>query len=142
MIQQAHKNNKDWFDPNLKNVFKKFNFPFYFMDFETITQGVPLIENTQPYEALPFQWSVHKWESIDKEIDDGKSFLKFTDQDIERQFVETLLEAVGDNGTIFAHNAKWVEIRILNFQVSQQFRDQGQTERLFIIMQQKKRIDC
>lgn len=114
IIQQAHKNNKDWFDPNLKNVFKKFNFPFYFMDFETITQGVPLIKNTQPYEALPFQWSVHKWESIDKEIDDGKSFLKFTDQDIERQFVETLLEAVGDNGTIFAHNAKWVEIRILN----------------------------
>lgn len=114
IIQQAHKNNKDWFEPNLKNIFKKFNFPFYFIDFETITQGVPLIENTQPYEPMPFQWSVHKWESADKQIDDGKSFLKFTDQDIERQFVKTLLEAVGENGTIFAHSAQSVEIKILN----------------------------
>jgi len=114
IIQQAHKNNKNWFDPKLKNIFKKFNFPFYFMDFETIMQGVPLIENTQPYEAMPFQWSVHKWETADKEIDDGKSFLKFSDQDIERQFVETLLEAVGKNGTIFAHFANGVEIKILN----------------------------
>ena len=114
IIQQAHKNNKDWFDLNLKNIFKKFIFPYYFMDFETIMQGVPLIENTQPYEAVPFQWSVHKWESAGKKIDDGKSFLKFTDQDIERQFVETLLDAVGETGTIFAHSAKGVEIKILN----------------------------
>ncbi len=114
IIQEAHKNNKDWFDPNLKNIFKKFSFPFYFMDFETIMQGVPLIENTNPYEAVPFQWSVHKWESIDKELDNGKSFLKFADQDIERQFVETLLEAVGKKGTIFAHSAKGAELKILN----------------------------
>ena len=46
---------------------------------------------------------------IDKEIDEGKSFLKFTDQDIERQFVETLLEAVGKKGTIFAHSANSVK---------------------------------
>ena len=64
---------------------------------------------------MPFQWSVHKWESIDKEIDkEGKSFLKFKDQDIERKFIEGLLEAVGENGTIFAHSAKSVEISILD----------------------------
>ena len=83
------------------------------MDFETIMQGVPLIKGTKPYEAVPFQWSVHKWLSKDKPVDSGKSFLKFDDQDIERKFIETLIKAVGDKGTIFAHNAKATEIKIL-----------------------------
>ena len=113
IIQLAHKKNKPWFNPNIKEVFKKFTFPFYFMDFETAGQVVPIIKGTTPYYPLPFQWSVHKWESEDKELDKGKNFLKFNDQDIERQFIETLLEAVGSVGTIFAHSAKSVEIKTL-----------------------------
>ena len=113
IIQDADKNKEPWFGPNLKNVFKEFSFPFYFMDFETIMQGVPIIKGTQPYYPLPFQWSVHKWESIDKEINKGESFLKFKDQDIERQFIESLLKAVGENGTVFVHQASF-EKKILN----------------------------
>ena len=115
IIQAAHKCNKPWFSKELKNVIKEFNFPYYFMDFEYVNQGVPIIKGTQPYYRLPFQWSVHKWESIDKKIkpSDEKPFLEFDDQDIERKFVESLLKAVGENGTIFAHNAVPVEISIL-----------------------------
>ena len=40
-------------------------------------------------------------------------FLKFNDQDIERQFIESLLKALGEKGTIFAHNATGTEIKIL-----------------------------
>ena len=113
IIQDAHKNNEPWHNPNLKGDFEKFSFPFYFMDFETVMQGVPIIKGTQPNYPLPFQWSVHKWESLDKEINDGESFLKFKDHDIERQFIESLLKAVGKNGTIFAHSAQGTEIRTL-----------------------------
>jgi len=115
IIQECHKKNKPWHNvENLKDIFNKFDFPFYFMDFEYVMQGVPIIKGTQPYYQLPFQWSVHKWESRDKKINDGESFLKFKDQDIERQFIESLLKAVGENGTIFAHNSELVEIKILN----------------------------
>ena len=113
IIQTAHKKNKIWINPNLKNVLKDFKFPMYFMDFETIGQVVPIIKGTKPYYPLPFQWSVHKWPSKDKPVDNGKSFLKFDDQDIERQFIETLIKAVGYTGTILAHNAKGTEIKIL-----------------------------
>ena len=113
IIKDAHKNDKDFIDTDLKNLFKKFTFPFYFMDFETIMQGVPLIKGTKPYEAVPFQWSVHRWESIDKEIDKGKFFLKFTDQNIEKEFAETLIETLGKKGTIFAHSGDSVEVKIL-----------------------------
>ena len=114
IIQEAHKNNKTYFNPNLKNIIKEFNFPFYFMDFETAVQVVPVIKGTTPYYQLPFQWSVHKWESEDKKVNKGESFLKFSDQNIERQFIETLLKSVGEKGTIFAHHAKGVEIKTLN----------------------------
>jgi len=106
-IQDAHKNNNSWISKDLKNVFKDFSFPFYFIDFETVNQGVPIIKGTQPYYPLPFQWSVHKWESKDKEIklNDAVSFVDFENQNIEREFIKKLLKSVGETGTIFAHNA-------------------------------------
>ena len=113
IIQDAHKNNKDWFGKDLKNVFEKFSFPYYFMDFETAMQGVPIVIGTKPYHPpLPFQWSLHKWESFDEEVSAGKSFLKFNDQDIERQFLVSLIDASGNEGTIFAHSD--YEIKVLN----------------------------
>jgi len=92
---------------DLKNVFNDFSFPFYFIDFETVNQGVPIIKGTQPYYPLPFQWSVHKWKSIDKEIklNDADSFIDFENQNIEREFIKRLLKSVGETGTIFAHSA-------------------------------------
>ena len=112
IIQQAHKDNQPYFSPNLNKIFKEFKWPFYFMDFETVTQGVPIIKGTQPYYPLPFQWSVHKWDSPNAKISDGMSFLDFSDQNIERKFIESLLDAVGDKGTIFAHH-KSTEIKVL-----------------------------
>ena len=105
IIQQAHKDNQPKINRNLNKIFKEFKWPFYFMDFETVTQGVPIIKGTQPYYPLPFQWSVHKWVSPNAKISDGMSFLDFSDQNIERKFVESLLDAVENDGTVFAHNA-------------------------------------
>ena len=81
--------------------------PYYFIDFETAIQGVPIIKGTEPNYQLPFQWSVHKWDSIKEEIElkEAKSFLDFEDQNIERNFIESLLDAIGSKGTIFAHSA-------------------------------------
>ena len=114
IIQEAHKKNKPWFSENLKNIFKDYTWPYYFMDFETVTQGVPIIKGTEPSYPLPFQWSVHRWDSIKEEIklEEAKSFLDFEDQNIERNFIESLLNAIGSKGTVFAHSAS-TEISVL-----------------------------
>jgi len=107
IIQDCHKNNKNWVSDEISEVMKKYKLPFYFMDFETINQGVPIIKGTRAYYQLPFQWSVHRWNSIDIDLDDkeGKSFIDFDDQNIERKFIESLLKVTGNKGTIFAHHA-------------------------------------
>ena len=112
IIQKAHKDNKPYINPEVGKILQEFKWPFYFMDFETVQQGVPIIKGTQAYYALPFQWSVHKWDSPTTKISDGMSFLNFSDQNIERKFIESLLDAVGEKGTIFAHH-KSTEIKVL-----------------------------
>ena len=112
IIQKAHKKNEPDINPGVGKILKEFKWPFYFMDFETVQQGVPIIKGTQAYYALPFQWSVHKWDSPTTKISDGMSFLDFSNQNIERKFIESLLDAVGDKGTIFAHH-KSTEIKVL-----------------------------
>jgi hypothetical protein len=112
IIQSAHKDNEPYINPKLDKIIKEFKWPLYFMDFETINQGVPIIKGTQAYYALPFQWSVHKWDSQTDKINDGMSFLDFSDQNIERKFIESLLDAVGSKGTVFAHNAS-TEINVI-----------------------------
>ena len=112
IIQKAHKDNKPYINPEVGKIFKEFKWPFYFMDFETVTQGKPIIKGTQAYYPLPFQWSVHKWDSQTDKINDGMSFLNFSDQNIEKKFIESLLDAVGSKGTVFAHNAS-TEINVI-----------------------------
>jgi hypothetical protein len=107
IIQECHKKNNIWINDKIGDVFKKYEFPFYFMDFETVNQGVPIIKDTRAYYQLPFQWSVHRWDGIDQEIDnkEGYSFIDFDDQNIERKFAESLLKVTGTKGTVFAHHA-------------------------------------
>ena len=114
IIKEAHKKNEPWFSDNLKNIFKHYTWPYYFMDFETVMQGVPIIKETQPSYQLPFQWSVHKWDSVKGKIKlkEAKSFLDFEDQNIERNFIESLLDATSNKGTVFSHSAS-VEISVL-----------------------------
>ena len=112
IIQKAHKDNESVINPEVGKIFKEFKWPFYFMDFETVTQGKPIIKGTQAYYPLPFQWSVHKWDSQTDKINDGMSFLNFSDQNIEKKFIESLLDAVGSKGTVFAHNAS-TEINVI-----------------------------
>ena len=103
IIQEAHIKNTDWINKDISEQFKKWKMPYYFMDFETIQQGVPIIKNTKPFEQVPFQWSVHKLSEKGKALEEF-SFIDFDNQDIEFNFLKKLIETLGDKGTIFVHN--------------------------------------
>jgi len=103
IIQQSHKNNAYWINKDIKENFKDWNWPYYFMDFETVQQTVPIIKNTTPFEQLPFQWSLHRWDSEDSELKEF-SFLDFDSKNIELNFLNELVKTLCDKGTIFVHN--------------------------------------
>jgi len=115
-IRQAHISGEHWFSPTLKNTLMTYGWPRYFVDFETVQQGVPIFPGTTPYQAIPFQWSVHRWDSADQilKLEDGFSFLGFNSPTLFRDFLKSLLDHLGSSGPIFAHHAS-TEIGMLNF---------------------------
>ena len=106
-ILRSHKENIEWINPSFFEIIKKFSWPRYFFDIESIMQGVPIILNTKPNDQFPFQYSVHKWEFEDQEItlEDSKQFLEFNSENMDRKYLEKLIIDLGNDGPIFAHNA-------------------------------------
>ena len=106
-IQLCHQREVEWIDPELIHTINNYEWPRYFIDFETIQQGAPLIANTSPYEAFPFQFSVHKWEYQDQilTLEDSHSFLEFSEAGMDRRFLLNLIEILGQQGPIFTHRS-------------------------------------
>lgn len=109
IIQQSHIHNLEWINPETKKKIDEFSWPRFFMDFETVQQGVPFVPDTKPYQALPFQWSIHKWNNQEQQLNlqDGEGFLEFLKPDMERTFLSSLIDSLGDTGPIFVHNASF-----------------------------------
>lgn len=53
----------------LQNFIDRLKYPLYYFDFETITPGVPIFDESRPYQQIPFQYSLH-WQNEP----DGKVF--------------------------------------------------------------------
>jgi hypothetical protein len=43
----------------IASALKTWEYPFYYLDFETIGYGLPRYDDTSPYEQIPFQFSCH-----------------------------------------------------------------------------------
>lgn len=93
------KKNKEWISEYLPKIVKQVEYPIHFIDFETSRMAIPYRAGMQPYEQVAFQWSCHtitepealpiqtEWLDLDN------TFPNF-------QFAESLMECLGDRGTI------------------------------------------
>ncbi|MDO9580410.1 MAG: DUF2779 domain-containing protein, partial [Bacteroidales bacterium] len=83
-------------------------YPLYYLDFETIGPAVPLFDGTRPYQAVPFQFSLHV-------VNDGSaeaehfSFLASGTGDLRPAFLLELKKVLGDCGSIVIYNQGFEE---------------------------------
>lgn len=84
--------------------------PLCFLDFETIQFAVPIWAGTQPYQQLPFQFSLHALQA------DGslqhREFLDLSGNDPSAVFVDALVKACGSQGAVFVYNAAFEKGRM------------------------------
>ena len=85
-------------------------FPAHFLDFETVNPAVPLWKGTRPYQAIPFQFSLHRLDAVGRLT--HKGFLDLSGGDPMPALAKALLGACGDKGPIFAYNAAFEKGRI------------------------------
>lgn len=96
----------------IKNFLEDFDFPLYFMDFESFQPAAPLYDKSKPYQQIPFQYSLHLLSEADGELKHHE-FLGDPNEEPRRPFIEKLLDDLGDYGSIVVYN-KSFEIGRLN----------------------------
>lgn len=91
--------NKEWISEHLPKILHQIEYPIHFIDFETSRMAVPYRAGMRTYEQVAFQWSCHTIPEPDAPpiqtewLDLDNTFPNF-------QFAESLMECLGDRGTI------------------------------------------
>ena len=93
IIRDATASGKPFVSPDLGDLLKEFGPPAAYLDFEAMNSAIPLYEGTRPYQAIPFQWSLHVLDEIGQLS--HRDFLALGDVDPRRSFAESLIEALG-----------------------------------------------
>jgi CRISPR/Cas system-associated exonuclease Cas4 (RecB family) len=103
-VYTSAKTGKAYFDPDGINSFlAKLVYPLYFLDFETFSSAIPLIDDSKPYQQIPFQYSLHVLDSIDGTAKHHE-FLASGDDDPRLEFMNDLIANLGSSGSIIVYN--------------------------------------
>jgi hypothetical protein len=92
-----------WFGKGLKKALSEFEYPLYFMDFETLGLAIPRFAGMCPYDPIPFQWSAHAQQESGAELEHHE-FLAMDSSDPRPAFLEELCEVLGKKGRIAVYN--------------------------------------
>jgi predicted RecB family nuclease len=85
--------------------------PLLFLDFETVGPAVPLFDGTRPYQAVPFQYSLHRREARGAAVTHA-AFLGDGTTDPRPELVEQLLADTAGDAPILMYSA--YERRVIN----------------------------
>ncbi len=95
----------------LRDFIGSLKYPLYFLDFETYNPAIPPFDGTKPYGQIPFQYSLHRKASPEKEPY-HTGFLAEANIDPRIPLIESLLQHTPPPGDILAYNRSF-EARVL-----------------------------
>lgn len=110
-VQSASISQRPFMAPDAAAAMRRFAYPRYYLDFETVDFAVPKWIGTRPYQQIPFQWSCHV-EQLDGSLA-HEMFLDLTGDPPMRPFAESLLAVLGDSGPILVYNMAFEKTRIV-----------------------------
>lgn len=110
-VQTAHLTGEPFYDrATATQLLSKNPGSFYFLDFETVSFVLPIWEGTRPYEAIPFQYSLHNLE-LNGQLK-HRRFLDLSGHDPRRAIAEQLINDCGRSGAVYVYSAS-VEGKII-----------------------------
>jgi predicted RecB family nuclease len=109
-IRASVANKQEFISDQLEAELNDVEYPVHFLDFETIGPAIPRYANTRPYQTIPFQWSDHILYEEGKL--DHREYLCNEDKDPREEFTQTLIEALGTEGSIVIYTS--YETGVLN----------------------------
>ncbi len=80
-----------------------FIYPVHYLDFETFSTAIPLLDDSKPYQQIPFQFSLHICDELGAEPV-HHMFLAEGGKDPRKDFLEELMAHIRKEGSIIAYN--------------------------------------
>ncbi len=87
----------------LRDLLGELQGPEYYLDFETLSPAIPRFDGMGPYQAFPFQFSVHVRHANGTLT--HHAYLHGDTSDPRRPLAEALVRAIGSTGSVIAFNA-------------------------------------
>ena len=87
----------------IKEFLDKLSYPLYFLDFETFQMPIPLYDRIHPYEQIPFQYSLHYFDSMNGDLKHTE-FLAKPGIDPRRELAEALVKDIPLDVCTLAYN--------------------------------------
>ena len=94
VIRDVVRSGRPYVAPDLPERLNGLGPPAFYLDFEAFSPAIPLYPGTRPYEAIPFQWSLHRVDSHG--LLNHEEFLADAMTDPRRSFAESLIAALGE----------------------------------------------
>ena len=108
----VHRSGERYLDPaGIKKAMAEWKFPLVFLDFETINPAIPRYDGTGPFQQVPFQFSVHTWETPESDLE-HLEYLHEDSSDPRPALIPALLAACEGTGSIVSYYAKFESERI------------------------------
>ena len=99
----CYQENKTHIDKKkLSEFVSDLKYPLYFLDYETFQLPIPIFQRARPYQQIPFQFSLHIQEKPDQELSHFE-FLHQEKSDPRKDFIQSLVNNCGDNGSIIVY---------------------------------------
>ncbi len=93
--------NKD----NIQKSIKKLEYPLYFIDYETYSAAIPILDDISPYQHIPFQISIHVLDSSG-----NLKHFKYLAEEVNNAtlgLIEFMNKTVTSKGTIISWHASF-----------------------------------
>jgi len=111
----------------IRKEFQGFEFPLYFLDYESCLSAIPLYDGYHPQQQIIFQYSLHKMNTANSDLI-HTDYLADTKSDPSEILVRLLLKDIGDSGTVFVWNktfemTRHKELAVIQPQYAQSLND-------------------
>jgi len=111
-VIELTQSDKRWINfEGLVKEMREWQWPLYFLDFETLMPVIPRYAGCGPYTQVPFQFSCHVWTSLEHKLQHFE-YLHLDSSDPRPELAKTLVEKIGSKGTVLAYSAGF-EKRVL-----------------------------
>ena len=81
----------------------RLTYPIYFLDYETYAPGIPVFEGTQPYQQVPFQYSLHIQQTPNSRLE-HKEYLHRDNSNPIVPLCQALQKDIGNVGSVIVWN--------------------------------------